>query len=390
MTDLLILTKYLQGGGAEVVLREIYENMPEDIDAKLVVIFNTVSPEDIEKYNPILLNYNVKKRNIISIIIMVFKITLSYTKILNKYKPRLSLGFGDIECYCNQIASFLTRTRQIQSYRNNVSSHRDFWIQNTLTSIHHSLNRVLADKIILNSNDNKKLLSSKYKIPSEKIVVIYNPKNISQIRLLSNEKIVEPFFQTEEPIILTAGRLSFEKGHLHLLRIFADINKNISCKLVICGEGPLREKLERLAKELHIEEKVLFSGWCNNPYKYMKKSNIFVFPSLSEGLPNALIEAMICGCPIVSADCDFGPREILENGRYGYLSKRLDGVILNANDPLTDAEKDMRDKLIILLTSQTLQKELSEKSLIRSEIFDREILLHKYYSEFRHVLSQNK
>ncbi len=81
----------------------------------------------------------------------------------------------------------------------------------------------------------------------------------------------------------------------------------------------MRPKLLSLAKKLQIAEHVDFPGFKENPYAFLAKADLFVLSSRNEALPTVLIEAMACGCPVVSTDCPYGPREILEDGRLGPL-----------------------------------------------------------------------
>ena len=388
MVELLIFAKYLSSGGAEVVLREICDNLPEDIDAKLVIAFNHNNPPELlEKYNPLQLNITFRRGligGILNYIVSFFK----YLRVLYKYKPKASLGFGDFECLCNQFSCLISGTKMIQSYRNNVRFPNASPLGKLLNPLQVYVGGKLADKIIVNSLDNKTLLVEKYHVREDKIEVIYNPKDIQKIVSLSSEPVTEEIFQTTEPIIVTVGRCVPEKGQYHLIRIFSDIRKTMRCKLVICGDGVLRGNLESLISAYHLDDDVYITGWCDNPYKYLSQATVFAFPSIFEGLPNALIEAMICGCPVVSADCDFGPREILDGGKYGYLSKKLGGVFYSADVPLTDAEIDMRDKLLEVLVDSGVQNELSNCSKSRMNIFDRKKLLGEYYDVFRDILSR--
>jgi glycosyltransferase involved in cell wall biosynthesis len=88
---------------------------------------------------------------------------------------------------------------------------------------------------------------------------------------------------------------------------------------MILGEGEERSRLEGMVRELGLQDHVSLPGFIKNPYSYMRQADVFVLSSLWEGLPNSLIEAVACGCPVVSTDCPSGPREILDGGRYGYL-----------------------------------------------------------------------
>ena len=89
--------------------------------------------------------------------------------------------------------------------------------------------------------------------------------------------------------------------------------------MVILGEGELLDNLKELTVHLQIAEDVYFPGFVDNPYVWMKNSKLFVLSSAYEGLPNALIQAMACGTPVISTDCPTGPEEILESGKWGRL-----------------------------------------------------------------------
>jgi glycosyltransferase involved in cell wall biosynthesis len=108
-----------------------------------------------------------------------------------------------------------------------------------------------------------------------------------------------------------------QKGFDTLLRAHAQLHDDI--RLVILGEGPLRPRLERLARDLGIDHRVDFAGFLTNPYPCYRASDAVVLSSRWEGLPTVLIEALSLGTPVVSTDCPSGPAEILEDGRWGRL-----------------------------------------------------------------------
>jgi glycosyltransferase involved in cell wall biosynthesis len=103
------------------------------------------------------------------------------------------------------------------------------------------------------------------------------------------------------------------------LRAFAALDPQRELRLLIIGDGPERPALEGLAHALGIAERVAFPGFQQNPFAYMARARLFVLSSAWEGLPGVLIQAMACGTPVVSTDCPSGPREVLEDGRYGPL-----------------------------------------------------------------------
>ncbi len=143
-----------------------------------------------------------------------------------------------------------------------------------------------------------------------------------------------------------------------MIRIFPSVLKEKEIKLLILGDGPLREKLERQIQSLNLCNNIALLGYKDNPYPYYALADIFVLSSLVEGLPNVLVEAMMCGCTPVSTDCPTGPREVLNNGEYGYLvpvgdDKIFIESILNAvnfpiaHEKLQEAIKPFKETIVI-------------------------------------------
>ena len=178
-----------------------------------------------------------------------------------------------------------------------------------------------ADRVIAISNSVAQDLTDKCNVPSGQIQVIYNPVITPQLHHLSKAEVPHPFFRPgRPPVILGVGRLVKVKNFGTLLRAFALVRQKHPARLVILGEGEERAELEQLARELNIAEDFALPGFTSNPYAWMSKAGVFVLSSVNEGLSSVLIEALACGCPVVSTDCPGGPAEILENGRYGRLT----------------------------------------------------------------------
>jgi glycosyltransferase involved in cell wall biosynthesis len=180
-----------------------------------------------------------------------------------------------------------------------------------------------ADKIIAISKGVKKDLVDSTSVSEDEIEVIYNPaiSSVEQVEEKSKTPPDHPWFsEVDEPIILGAGRLTDQKDFPTLIKAFRRVRERIDCKLIIIGEGSDREELLSLVSDLDIEDHVSLPGYIDNPYRYMKHSDVFVLSSAWEGFGVVLIEAMACGTPIVSTDCKSGPAEILQDGEFGYLS----------------------------------------------------------------------
>jgi glycosyltransferase involved in cell wall biosynthesis len=157
-------------------------------------------------------------------------------------------------------------------------------------------------------------------VPQERLAVVYNPVVDESLTCLASEPVTLPGFFSSGPVVLGVGRLVAQKDFGTLLRAFSLVRAKNPAKLVILGEGPAREQLGALARELGVADDFCMPGFDKNPFKYMAKSTVFVLSSRHEGLPGVLIQAMACGTAVVSTDCDYGPAEIIaSDGNDGFL-----------------------------------------------------------------------
>jgi glycosyltransferase involved in cell wall biosynthesis len=198
-----------------------------------------------------------------------------------------------------------------------------------------------ADSIIAVSNGIKKDLVKVLNMPPGKITVIPNPVFITSPQISDqgsgSHVRVEP---GSPPVVLGVGRLEPQKDFTTLINAFALARKEIECRLIILGEGSLRERLVDLTERLGIDQFVDFPGFQIDPFSYMRKAKLFVLSSRWEGFPNVLIQALASGCSVVSTDCEYGPAEILDNGEYGHLI------------PVGDVE-EMAKRIVLVLKNDT-------------------------------------
>ena len=151
-------------------------------------------------------------------------------------------------------------------------------------------------------------------VSSDRITTIYNPACTPEIARRAVETPDHPWFDDGgPPIVLSAGRFVPAKDYSTLIDAFQRVRATYPSRLVILGEGRMRQDLERQVHVLGLEESVSLPGWVNNPYAFMAKSTLFVLSSRHEGFANVLVEALFCGCPAVSTDCPAGPAEILKD-----------------------------------------------------------------------------
>ena len=149
-------------------------------------------------------------------------------------------------------------------------------------------------------------------------VAVYNivDDGTSQQRML--EPVDEPWLTNKQgPVVIAAGTLAPWKGFSDLIAAFALVRSD--ARLIILGDGPLRDVLETQVERLGLGKRVKLPGFAYNPINYFARADVFALSSTVEGLPNVLVEAMLAGCTPVATDCPTGPREVLDGGRFGYL-----------------------------------------------------------------------
>jgi glycosyltransferase involved in cell wall biosynthesis len=175
-----------------------------------------------------------------------------------------------------------------------------------------------ADRIITLTDQAKRELVQNFSVPEGLISVMH-------LSAVIPPSLVERMSQwdgetgRERDLIVCVGRLSREKDHRTLLRAMALMPLERSWHLAIVGVGPERAALEAFAHSHGVANRTVFTGWVPDAYDWIMRARVLVLPSNYEGLPCVIMEALACGTPVVSTDCPYGPREILDGGRYGTL-----------------------------------------------------------------------
>ena len=280
--------------------------------------------------------------------IKVLRMILYLRKEVKKINPDVILAFGE---WTNSFVILSTGLLNIPVFLSDRMSPTLSLgkVQNFLKTILYRF----ADGVIAQTSYAKDIITSKTR--NKNVVVIPNPVNPV------NRENVLP-----DNIIVTVGRLSKEKGHATLIKAFALLSKDIEdWKLLIVGDGKEREELERMSKDLVIGNRVLFVGHQKNISHFLSRSKIFVLPSLSEGFPNALIEAMSVPLPCISSNCIAGPSDIIVDGENGILVKPNDEIALY------QAMKE-------LVTNEAYRKQLSKNAYNIRETLGFETIKNSY------------
>ena len=178
----------------------------------------------------------------------------------------------------------------------------------------------LADAVAAVSNGVADDLASAARLPRESITTIYNPVVTPDFEERARAPLDHAWFAPgSPPVLLGIGRMTAQKDFATLVRAFAGVRRAHPARLMILGDGAGREGLLELAGRLGVAGEVCLPGFVADPLPYLSRAAVFVLSSAWEGLPTVLVEALACGCPVVSTDCPSGPAEILELGAHGRL-----------------------------------------------------------------------
>lgn len=163
-------------------------------------------------------------------------------------------------------------------------------------------------------------LSEFYRLPEHRVRRLSSSIDLGELKRLAAEPA--PPLEPGCFHMASVGRLVPEKGHRDLIEAVARLigdGERADLRLHVIGDGPLRVELERFAHERGIGSAVHFAGFRRNPIAIVRQCDLFCLPSHYEGMPGALLEAMSCGVPVIACDCESGPREIFDGGRFGTL-----------------------------------------------------------------------
>ena len=365
---ILLLTGSLFKGGAEKRLMSLYHNLNKIKFTNYVGIFGKINKKRIS-YKLRKNFYYLGKRGFFPI--------LSFTRMLSlihSIKPIIifsNLRRINVLSALTGIFPLRLSTVIVVGVSNNPKYHPN--------SLFTRLIYAHTNRLIANSYGTKNYLCNEWGLDNKKIHVIYNGVNSSEIKLLAKDASVFDWYKDSLPIIVTIGRLSSQKNHACLIKAFSIVRKHNESRLVIVGEGPLRMNLERMARNVGVAEHIRFAGYQPNPYKFLSRSSLFILSSRWEGFPNVLLEAMVCGIPVVSTDIDFGPREIIDHGETGFLVPN--------DDPETLAEQiqyvlENRNELVIKEIINNARKKIESE-------FKLDVMVKKYQEYFVDVYNSH-
>jgi N-acetylgalactosamine-N,N'-diacetylbacillosaminyl-diphospho-undecaprenol 4-alpha-N-acetylgalactosaminyltransferase len=358
-------------GGAEKIVSTILFDLVKYFKVHLVLLSNEIVyeiPIDVKVTNLSIVSSNGFVK-LLSVPINAYK----YKKFCQKNKIKTSLSILTQPNFISLLSKLLGNSaKTIISEHTVLSNWRS---KEVLYSMFHKffVKKLypIADSIVVVSKYTQYDLINNYNIRKTHIDVIYNPHNLSSIDRLKMLPILDNnFISFSSRVIISAGTLESRKGFYELIKAFSLLEYS-DLNLLIMGDGPEKESLQKLVSDLNLTKRVFLLGFVDNPYQYFKNSDIFVLASHVEGLPNVIIEALACGCAVISTDCISGPREILSPGT-DYPAKELiefqdvEYGILTPVDNIHELKLAMES----LIKNDSKLVKYKEKSLFRAHDFD--------------------
>ena len=359
---LIIFMPSIEGGGVEKNLFIISRFLVKKIkDISLITVSNSYRKKFDKKIkfispkNTFWDSIGRRKKFFVSLFILFFEIL--------KNRNALVLCFqGNI--YCTFLCKILGIKIIVRS-----NSAPDGWSQNFFKYLCFKYIFRFSDIIIVNSKEFKKKFKKKFDLET---ICIYNP--LDKKRIIQKSKIKSSLkFDKKKFNIINVGRFTDQKDQITLLKAVNLIKKKISLQLTIVGRGKEEENLKNFVKNNNLKGLVRLVNFTNNPYNLINSSDIFILSSLYEGLPNVLLESQALKKFIISTDCPTGPKEILMNGKAGFLFKPKD-------------YKNLAKLIIYASKNKSKLRKMSNlgyKNLFR---FDYNTNIKKYYSTINSIL----
>ncbi len=360
---LIVFMPSMDGGGVEKNIIIITNYLSKFIEKITLITFDKRFNSQFNKHVQII-NVQKNSNNNYSKYYKYFTCLIILTKeiIWNK---KISVFAFQANIYCIILSKILNFNLIVRS-----NSSPSGWTNSKIKNFIFKALFKSPDYVIVNSFQFAKEIYKKFNIRAK---VIYNPLNKFEILKKCKEKINFNFKYKKSLKIINIARFTDQKDHLTLLEAFKKINTKINTELLIIGYGANKKTIHNFIKRHKLEKKIKVIGFQKNPYPFIKKADIFVLSSLYEGLPNVLLEALTLKKFVISSDCPTGPKEILENGKYGFLFK-----VRNVNQLTNQIIRYSQNKKIY-----NKKIDLAYKSLQR---FDFNTCCNKYLSLVKKVI----
>lgn len=322
---ILFAINSMSGGGAERVMSRLL-SLSERLSTKFDLSLAVLDREPIAYAVPSFVKvYQLDCRG------SLWRSIVGLRGLTQRLKPELTVSFLTRANVATCLIPRDHSLRRVISERINTSAHLGSGLRSSIVKCIVRWAYSRADRIIAVSQGIAEDLREKFALRKIAIDVIANPVEVDSIRREGSDPLP---IALPKKFVVAVGRLVPSKNLTMLLRAFAAAQLE-QTSLVVIGDGPERERLAALSEELGIADKTIFTGFLANPYAVMARADAFALPSNVEGFPNALVEAMALGLPVVSTNCPDGPAEILAGrmrGEVNGLTVGEAGIIVPCDD----------------------------------------------------------
>lgn len=374
--NLLFYIGTLKGGGAERVLIELLKNLDRNKYRLFIAVnrpkgaFFDQIPNDVQLIDRSSL---YKKKT------GLFERYFGMASIIKKEKIDLAMGFLPGANRSLMRSKYFTegRVKMVLNEQNNpsfVSRFGQSWFREKLEQLEMSLFYPKADGIVVACKGLEEHFLNALTLDTDKVHVIYNMINSEKIERHALEPVPGYKFSDDTKIIVAAGRLTEQKAYGDMLEVFKKAQNQVPAHLIILGEGHNREKIETKVHDLSLSDFVYMPGFMDNPFAYMGRADLYLSTSRWEGFHLTIAEAMACGTVPVVTDCDYGPREIITDGKNGRLL------------PVGDIE-GLNKAIIKILTDDELRTKMAANARIRAKDFDVSKIVGQYEKLIDHLLN---
>jgi glycosyltransferase involved in cell wall biosynthesis len=364
----LFFISSLSGGGAERVMVDILSHIDKSRIEPTLVLLYPCDNSPYKEYLPEDIKVVVVERKSDSFFSKIKQVA-DFIKTVHKEKPRVILSMLTHNNIMAVSVRLIFRIKVIacehiilSEFIKTRGGEKILWFP--VSVLVKALYR-FADRVIAVSNGIRSDLIEEFNVAANKIQVIYNPVDINRITELSSVPPEHPFFKSDVPVVVAVGRLVWQKGFDTLLRAFNLVIQEMDARLIVIGEGLEKESLEQMVQDFGITDKAFLIGFQRNPYQFLSGADVFVLSSNFEGLPMVILEAIACGTPVIATDCKSGPREILQDGKFGFLV------------PVGD-ERALSKAIVTLLKDRALREKFSRVARERTVDFSVDKIIKQY------------
>lgn len=380
----------LADGGAERVVSNLTQQMSKKYEITLLLDYNKISYP--YKGRLVCLSDSQKEPSGLAKIRLYIKKSMFLWNAKRNKEYDFYISHSFVSNLLNVLSGKNQKKTIITVHNNIFRKQKDCW---KFRFENYLLKKIypFASRIVVVSKEEKNKIVEYLDVPGKKVIAIWNGSNISEIMAKSGEELGEKYkniISNSKHTVTTVGRYVDEKGQWHLIRAFSKVVERFpDAKLLLVGDGYLRNYLSRVIDEIGLKQNVFLCGFDKNPFNIIANSSVFAFSSVSEGFGYVLEEAMCCGVPCVSTDFDFGAREIMESNEdfenvypkrmfYGTLTARCSEKKYNGSEPLENAEMMLAHEIIFMLENKDYCDLIVKRNRERICVFSVEEMAKKW------------